>query len=458
MLARLAVTLLFLALVLGIACANTSPTDPPQLPPTTTLAPADTPPPASAPSATIANPCAPEPLNYAVRMTAIRSGVEVPTGTALLGENGERFVLVNDAGETTMESVVIYDPPRTPGYAQPAHTRTTYTRDLAVAGASSPEWTVEEHRIPEIGDDGFCGKSLADLRDITSEGTETLDGRLTTKYRAVWEFDRNPQEVSPFDQIYIFWVADDGLLVQEERSYLDGRDSVSRSYYHGWDETNVIEAPPPTPLPTATPTPEPTVTLTPTPLPTATPAPTPTPEPTATPTPSPTPSPTPEPTATLTPTPTPSPTPTPTPIPSLKDLYSIPESRIFTVAGLKGKSTDWLEGGPLLVQGCYVGVSDFRYGDTWKTFSSDGRFTESHYMASITGFDSSPTQEGCYEMVVQYEGKELFCYYTGFVPAPPNICLGWRQTTPDLRIVDASAIRWMPPNRDYRGANTAGGS
>ena len=102
------------------------------------------------------------------------------------------------------------------------------------------------------------------------------------------------------------------------------------------------------------------------------------------------------------------------------------------------------------MRGCYVGVSDSRDGDHWKTFSHDGGFTENHYMASITGFDSSPTQEGCYQMVVRYEGEERFCYYEGFVPPPPGIYLGWRQTTPDFRIVSSTAIRWIAPHPGHR--------
>ena len=240
MLAKLSFLILSLALALSIACADT--------PPTSTSIPTPT------PSATVVNPCAPEPLNYAVKMTAIRGGVEVHTGMALLGENGEEYVLVNDAGETTRESIVVYNPPRTLGDTQPAHTRTTYTKEVTEEGELS-EWTVEEYEVPATGATGrFCGWSLADLRDITGEGTEVIDGRLTTKHQAIWEFDRNPQEVSPFDQIFMFWVDQDGLLIQEESRYLDRRDSVSRSYYHGWDETNVIEAPipAPTPFPTAT--------------------------------------------------------------------------------------------------------------------------------------------------------------------------------------------------------------
>lgn len=113
---------------------------------------------------------------------------------------------------------------------------------------------------------------------------------------------------------------------------------------------------------------------------------------------------------------------------------------------LEAWSTARLKQGPLLVRGCYVGVTDTRGVDTWKTFSHDGRFTEDHYMVSVTGFDSPPTQEGCYQMVVRYEGEESFCYYTGF-PPPPGYCFGgWWQNTPDLRIVGADAVRWIAPN------------
>ena len=200
-----------------------------------------------------------------------------------------------------------------------------------------------------------------------------------------------------------------------------------------------VMSPSPTPPLEPTATQEPTATPTVTPTPTPTPDPTPTPEPTATPLP------------THTPAPTATPTPSPTPVPALEYLFDIPESRILTVADLEGKSTAWLEEGPLLLTGSYVGLTDSRYGDSWKTFSLDGRFSENRYMANVTGFDSPPTQEGRYQMVVQYVDEEEFCYYTGILAPPPGFCFnGWTQVTPDFRLVNADAVRWTSPS-SYAG-------
>ena len=173
----------------------------------------------------------------------------------------------------------------------------------------------------------FCGRDTADLRDIALEGEEVIDGRITTKYSAVWEFDRDPGKVGPFDQILGWWVDRDGLLIQEEHRYLDGRGTTSRSYYHSWEETNTIEAPI---VPSLTPTPEATATATPTLTPT--PAPTATPEPTATPRPSPTPTPT------LTPTPSPTPTATPLPTPAATPT---PEPNQWEFTGYWSQSPDY---------------------------------------------------------------------------------------------------------------------
>lgn len=115
------------------------------------------------------------------------------------------------------------------------------------------------------------------------------------------------------------------------------------------------------------------------------------------------------------------------------------------MADLEGKSTAWLKQGPLLLTGSYVGLTDLRYGDSWKTFSADGRFSENRYMANVTGFDSLPTQEGRYQMVVRYEDEEEFCYYvdTGLMPPRTRFCFGgWTQVTPDFRLVNADAARW----------------
>ena len=101
----------------------------------------------------------------------------------------------------------------------------------------------------------------------------------------------------------------------------------------------------------------------------------------------------------------------------------------------------------MLLTGFYVGLTDSRYGYSWKTLSLDGRFSENRYMANVTGLDSPPTQEDRYQMVVRYEGEERFCYYTGVVSPLPGFCFGgWTQVTPEFRLVSADAIRWTSPN------------
>ena len=164
--------------------------------------------------------------------------------------------------------------------------------------------------------------------------------------------------------------------------------------------------------------------LTPTPEPTATPTPTPTPEPTATPTLTPTPLPT--------STPTPTSTNTPTPTPPLSGRYAVQEDRVITVGAIETKSTAWMKRGPLMIRGCHVGVVD--------TYSHDGSFSEDHFMVIVP--EVPGTRKGrCYEMVVEYQREEEYCYYTSVIGEVPYLfsCIGWEQVTPEFKLVSGSS-------------------
>ena len=178
--------------------------------------------------------------------------------------------------------------------------------------------------------------------------------------------------------------------------------------------------------------------------PTATPYPTHTPSPAATPTrllPSPVPTLAPIDTPVPTPTPTPTPEPTATSEPSFSESWNIPPDRILTVADLVATQVIWKDKLPIMLVGCYAGVSGA--GQTWRKFSYNGQFGEEHYLAGVSGFGETPIEDECYEMVVEYWLEEDYCYsisYFNIRPFPFS-CNGWEQTTPEFYIVDTGAVQ-----------------
>ena len=209
-----------------------------------------------------------------------------------------------------------------------------------------------------------------------------------------------------------------------------------------------------TPVPTHTPYPTPTDSPTATPYPTATAYPTGTPRPTYTPYPTPTEAPTstpyptytPYPTATPRPTYTPRPTPTrrPTVTPTPRPRFS--PARTVTVQELKNhKPQFWLDKRPFMLVGCLAQDDpDKLHGESWYTFSGDGRFNKSRFFANVGGFGTvkKPKADGCYEMVVKYEDTERFCYWISTGISLPQLlghCRGWRQQTPAFFLINDSA-------------------
>lgn len=231
-------------------------------------------------------------------------------------------------------------------------------------------------------------------------------------------------------------------------------------------EVRVASIPTQTPLPTHTPYPTPTDSPTATPYPTGTPRPTFTPYPTlrplATHTPYPTPTEpptatpyptyTPYPTATHRPTYTPRPTATriPTVTPTPRPRFS--PARTITVQELKTNTSEfWLDEQPVMLVGCLAKDSPHISGDeNWYTFSSNGSFSEDKWMAEVSGFvnDTKPRPDGCYEMIVRYEGSNSYCYWTTFIDPPVGTCWGgWRQSTPAFYLTDRNASTHISKSR-----------
>ena len=184
-----------------------------------------------------------------------------------------------------------------------------------------------------------------------------------------------------------------------------------------------------------------------TPPPTATAVPTPTPQPTATTVPTATPAPryTPAPTFTPRPTSRPAPTlPLITGAATLNQEWQIPTARIFGVAAAHNSAAARDRQG-LIIAGCYVIASQSGGTATAYTFSKDGRFSEYRVFVAVSGIAHALKAGECYEMLVQYESRESICYYTSRpLIYQPRACSGWRQTTRQFRLVDTSAIRWIP--------------
>ena len=221
--------------------------------------------------------------------------------------------------------------------------------------------------------------------------------------------------------------------------------------------------------PTLTPVPSPTVYPTATPYSeqqTNTPQPTLTPFPTATPYADATAYPL-QPTLTPLPTSTPRPTYTPLPTATPYSTPSVPGGRTVTVARLKKHPTEfWLDRRPTLLVGCRADVPQHSKGsDSYYTFSSDGKFDRNHFLVAVSGFSikNLPMPDKCYEMVVKYRGQNRFCYWveTNYlipVPTRPSLfgesyCRGWRQDTPEFKLVSSDAVyrisRWSDKWKSY---------
>lgn len=241
-------------------------------------------------------------------------------------------------------------------------------------------------------------------------------------------------------------------------------------------QPTLAAVPTPTPYPTLTPhpeqptfTPAPTYTLLPssTPYPDSTaypeqptlvPQPTPTLYPTSTvyPTLGPDPTYTPYPTNTPRPTYTPLPTSTPYPTPI------VPGGRTVTVGKLDKHPTEfWLDLQTTLLVGCRTNMRPVtKAGKSDYTFSSDGKFESSRFLAYVSGFSISnpPLQGVCYEMVVKYQGQERFCYWveTTYRFVPPTLrlpfesdyCRGWRQVTPKFKLASADSAHRISKHSD----------
>ena len=95
-------------------------------------------------------------------------------------------------------------------------------------------------------------------------------------------------------------------------------------------------------------------------------------------------------------------------------------------------------------------------GENWKGFSHDGRFEEGNYLAIVAGFEWGvgvyPVTGYCYELVVEYEGEDDFCFYTGFL-SPIFGCSGdnqWLQVAPELRLTDNNTGVKEIPRAEWR--------
>ena len=169
---------------------------------------------------------------------------------------------------------------------------------------------------------------------------------------------------------------------------------------------------------------------------------------------------TPLPTNTPVPTPTRRPPPTFTPALLWGATWNVPSERVYTVDGLhKDERRIWVTHTSMVLVGCRVTLAaDWFEGRSWATFSNDGKFGSSHYLASVTGFDAMPSKETCVEMAVKYDSMEDYCYYhihPGMLPKPgfSDTCEGWWQLTPLFILIDPTSYRVLPYTewaREYR--------
>ena len=168
--------------------------------------------------------------------------------------------------------------------------------------------------------------------------------------------------------------------------------------------------------------------------------------------------PAPLPTYTPYPTYTPPPFPTATPVVLLSQKLSAHSSCVFSVDKAH-ESAAVKSCQPLIIYGCYAGLYDYRLGETWRTFSKDGRFDKDRVFVSIGGMKAIREGE-CYEMSLDYEGEESFCYWTECDPAVEDIqrviggcSCGWTQMTHEFYLASPDAIRYIPKyewRRDYQ--------
>ena len=129
---------------------------------------------------------------------------------------------------------------------------------------------------------------------------------------------------------------------------------------------------------------------------------------------------------------------------------------MFTVRDLAGESTTWKDGTPFVLAGCYAGLSDYDAGEYWQGFSQDGGFGEGNLLAMVGGFEvlvsTFPTNGNCYEMAVEYESQDEFCFYTGSW-RPIFTCSGdemWSQVTSQFRLVDTTSAMRDVPRAEWR--------
>ena len=110
----------------------------------------------------------------------------------------------------------------------------------------------------------------------------------------------------------------------------------------------------------------------------------------------------------------------------------------------------WLDRQRFVLVGCGVDLVERTSSERFSAkFSHTGAFGKSHYLVGVEGFDKEPLNKQCYEMVVTYQGKEDYCYWSGYV-APLPLLPGesrcdrfgeWPQDTPMFKLVNVKASR-----------------
>lgn len=118
------------------------------------------------------------------------------------------------------------------------------------------------------------------------------------------------------------------------------------------------------------------------------------------------------------------------------------------VKDIAGEETSWKDQRPFMLVGCDSGLRMEHLGENWIGFSHDGRFREGNYIALVTGFDSesneTATREGyCYELIVEYEDSDEFCFYTLLFHIGCAGSGAWEQVAPELRLVDPQSFTFL---------------